>query len=84
MHLRPIFALALVLTALPARAEDGFFDTLFGGSRRGAPPNPFASNYPSAPPTADEIRSERERRVARGAHGRGQAGPLPPGPIPEE
>lgn len=84
MQLRTILALALVLTALPARAEDGFFDTLFGGSKRGTPPNPFASNYPSAPPTADEVRAERERRASRGTRSGGQAGPLPPGRIPEE
>ena len=83
MQLRTILALALLFAALPARAEEDFFDRLLGGSGRGAPPNPFASNYPSAPPTADEVRAERQRRGHRGERD-GQAGPLPPGRIPEE
>ncbi|MCJ2126113.1 hypothetical protein [Methylobacterium sp. J-077] len=81
MQLRPILALALLMAAQPARAEEGFFDSLFGGSSRSAPPNPFASNYPSAPPTADEVRAERQRRPVRGERSRG---PVPPGRIPEE
>ena len=84
MQLRTILALALILVALPVRAEEGFLDKLLGGSGRGAPPNPFASNYPSAPPTADEIRAERQRRAGRGERGGNPAGPLPPGRIPEE
>ena len=83
MQLRSILAFALLLVALPARAEEGFLDRLFGGSGRGAPPNPFASNYPSAAPTADEVRAERQRRAGRGERGGSQAGPLPPGRIPE-
>lgn len=83
MQLRPILALALLLVARPASAEEGFLDKLFGGSGRGAPPNPFASNYPSAPPTAEEARAARERRSVRGERG-SPAGPLPPGRIPEE
>jgi len=83
MQLRPILALALLLVARPVSAEEGFLDKLFGGSGRGAPPNPFASNYPSAPPTAEEARAARERRSVRGERG-SPAGPLPPGRIPEE
>ena len=83
MQLRILIALALVSIALPARAEEGFLDKLFGGSGRGAPPNPFASNYASAPPTADDIRAERHRRATRGERG-SPAAPLPPGRIPEE
>lgn len=83
MQLRPILALALLLVARPASAEESFLDKLFGGSGRGAPPNPFASNYPSAPPTAEEARAARERRSVRGERG-SPAGPLPPGRIPEE
>jgi hypothetical protein len=82
MPIRQIFALALILAAQPAAAEEGFLDKLFGGSSRGTPPNPFASNYPSAPPSAEDVRAERQRRVTRGERG-GQA-PLPPGRIPEE
>ena len=82
MQLRPILALALLLSSVPARAEEGFLDKLFGGSGRGAPPNPFASNYPSAAPTAEDVRAERHRRVDR--RERGTGGPLPPGRIPEE
>ena len=63
MQLRPILALALLLSSIPARAEDGFLDKLFGGSGRGAPPNPFASNYPSAAPTAEDVRAERQGLV---------------------
>ncbi|WP_457103873.1 hypothetical protein [Methylobacterium sp. P5_C11] len=83
MQLRPILAIALLMAAQPARAEQGFFDRLLGGSGRGAPPNPFASNYPSAPPSPEAVRAERQRRSVRGEHG-GPAGPLPPGRIPEE
>ncbi|WP_267354759.1 MULTISPECIES: hypothetical protein [unclassified Methylobacterium] len=83
MQLRTILALTLLLAARPASAEEGFFDKLFGGSSRGAPPNPFASNYPSAPPTADEVRAERQRRPGRAERGT-QAAPLPPGRVPEE
>lgn len=83
MPLRQIFALTLILAAQPAAAEDGFLDRLFGGSSRGTPPNPFASNYPSAPPSAEDVRAERHRRVTRGERG-GPSAPLPPGRIPEE
>ena len=80
---RTLIALVLIAVAFPARAEEGFLDTLFGGSGRGAPPNPFASNYASAPPNAEEIRVARQRRAGRGDRGT-QAAPLPPGRIPEE
>jgi len=83
MPIRTIFALALILAAQPATAEEGFLDKLFGGSSRGTPPNPFASNYPSAPPSAEDVRAERQRRVTRGERG-GPAAPLPPGRVPEE
>ncbi|WP_243996682.1 hypothetical protein [Methylobacterium sp. E-005] len=78
-----MIALALICAAWQARAEEGFLDKLFGGSGRGAPPNPFASNYASAPPTAEEIRAERQRRAGRGERG-SQVAPLPPGRIPQE
>jgi hypothetical protein len=84
MQLRPILALALLLSPGPAHAEEGFLDKLFGGSGRGAPPNPFASNYPSAPPSAEAVRTERQRRDGRGERGVARSGPLPPGRIPEE
>jgi hypothetical protein len=81
--LRPILALGLLVASTHAHAAEGFFDTLFGGSSRSAPPNPFASNYPSAPPTPDDVRAERQRRPVRTERERGR-GPLPPGRIPEE
>jgi len=81
--LRPILALGLLLASQNAHAEEGFFDSLFGGSSRAAPPNPFASNYPSAPPTPDEVRAERQRPSVRGERQRSR-GPVPPGRIPEE
>ncbi|MGH1574856.1 hypothetical protein ACRAWG_34730 [Methylobacterium sp. P31] len=84
MQLRPIFALALLLTAQPVGAEEGFLDKLFGGTSRGAPPNPFASNYPSASPSAEDLRAERQRRGSRGEYGGRRGGPVPPGRIPEE
>lgn len=84
MQLRPILALALLLSSVPARAEEGFLDKLFGGSGRGAPPNPFASNYPSASPSVEDLRAERQRRDGRGERGVVRSGPLPPGRIPEE
>ena len=80
MQIRSIFALALILSAVPAQAEEGFLDKLFGGSGRGAPPNPFASNYPSAAPTAEDVRAERRRRVDH----RERGAPLPPGRVPDE
>lgn len=83
MPLRTILGLALLLAAQTARAEDGFLDTLFGGRSGATPPNPFASNYPSAPPSREAVRQERERRAARGARSTEEAGPLPPGRIPE-
>ncbi|MDP4026241.1 hypothetical protein Q8W71_26805 [Methylobacterium sp. NEAU 140] len=81
MPLRPILGLALLLAAQPAQAGDGFLDALFGGRSGATPPNPFASNYPSAPPSPADVRAERERRAAR--RERGEAGPVPPGRIPE-
>jgi hypothetical protein len=89
MQLRPILAqallaLALLAVAQPARAEESFLDGLFGSSSRGAPPNPFASNYPSAPPSAADVQAERSRRATRDGRGDRPAGPLPPGRIPEE
>jgi hypothetical protein len=84
MQLRPILALTLLLIAQPALAEEGFLDRLLGGSSRGAPPNPFASNYPSAPPSADAVRVERRRQAVRGERGGNPGGPLPPGRIPDE
>lgn len=87
MPLRPrLFALACALTlgaALPARAEEGFLDRLFGGTPGTAPANPFASNYPSAPPSPREMAAARAERAARRTRG-GEAGPIPPGRIPEE
>lgn len=84
MQLRPILALAVLLIAAPAHAEEGFLDKLFGGSGRGAPPNPFASNYPSAAPSPDDARAEQRRRTDRGERGGVRSGLLPPGRIPEE
>jgi hypothetical protein len=82
--LRPILALGLLIASTNVHAEESFFDSLFGGSSRSAPSNPFASNYPSAPPTPDEIRAERQRRPVRTDRERGGRGPVPPGRIPEE
>ncbi len=82
MPLRTILGLALLLAAQPAHAEEGILDTLFGSRSGATPPNPFASNYPSAPP-APAVRDERERRAARGTSAAPDAGPVPPGRIPE-
>jgi hypothetical protein len=81
MRSRTILCLALVLAAGPAAAGDGFLDRLFGGSSGSAPPNPFASNYPSAPPSAEAVRDARRRQADRGS--RPENGPVPPGRIPE-
>ncbi|GJD81292.1 hypothetical protein [Methylobacterium gregans] len=63
---------ALCLAAPPVRAQ-------------GVPPNPFASNYPSAPPPP-YIVEQRERRMVRARRPRGAApaetGLLPPGRVP--
>ena len=83
MQLRTILGLALLLAAQPARAGEGFLDTLFGGRSGATPPNPFASNYPSAAPSREEVRDGRERRAARGTRAAPEAGPVPPGRIPD-
>ncbi|MCJ2015518.1 hypothetical protein [Methylobacterium sp. J-076] len=88
MPLRPL-ALTLIACAATlggaasAHAEDGFLDRLFGGTPGAAPANPFASNYPSAPPSPREVAAARTERAARRSRG-AEAGPLPPGRIPEE
>lgn len=83
MQLPTILGLALLLAAQPAQAEEGVLDTLFGGRSGATPPNPFASNYPSAPLSREVVRDERERRAARGGRGASQSGPVPPGRIPD-
>ena len=74
---------AMCGASLPARAESGFLDRLFGGTPEAAPANPFASNYPPAPPSQREIAAARAERAARRSRGV-EAGPIPPGRIPEE
>ena len=69
--------------ALPAKAEEGFLDRLFEGTPGAAPANPFASNYPSAAPSQREVAAARAERAARRSRGP-DAGPIPPGRIPEE
>ena len=83
MRPRTILGLALVLAAQPATAQDGFLDTLFGSRSGSAPPNPFASNYPSAPPSAEAVREERQRQANRGARPASERGPVPPGRVPD-
>ncbi len=80
----PVLATALVLgAASPSCAEQGFFDRLLGGTPGAAPANPFASNYPSAPPSPAEVRAARDARVVRRSR-RGEEGLVPPGRIPGE
>ncbi|GJE39145.1 hypothetical protein QO016_001396 [Methylobacterium persicinum] len=69
--------------AVPATAEEGFFDRLLGGTPGGAPANPFASNYPSAPPSPAQVRAARTDRAVRRSRERDE-GPVPPGRIPQE
>lgn len=87
MPLRPRLlacaACVVTLSALPARAEEGFLDRLFGGTPGAAPANPFASNYPSAATSQREVAAARAERAARRSRG-AEAGPIPPGRIPEE
>lgn len=49
---------------------------------QGAPPNPFASNYPSAPPTFEQAARARARQVRPHAPRYGERGLIPPGRIP--
>ncbi|WP_375462592.1 hypothetical protein [uncultured Methylobacterium sp.] len=74
------FALAALIAAapLPALAQGaGFAGGSAGLPASGVPSNPFASNYPSVPPTIVEPRTRRlVRRVPR------TQAPLPPGRIP--
>ena len=80
----PAFA-ALITVAVvsPAVAEEGFFDRLIGGTPGATPANPFASNYPSAPPSRAEVRAARDARAIRRSRG-DEAGLVPPGRIPQE
>ncbi len=79
-----MLAAALLLgAASPSHAEQGFFDRLLGGTPGAAPANPFASNYPSAPPSPAEVRAARDTRAVRRPR-RSEEGPVPPGRIPEE
>ncbi len=81
----PLLACALAFTAASgAHAEEGFFDRLLGGTPGATPANPFASNYPSAPPSPAEVRAAREARAVRRARRDAEAGPVPPGRIPGE
>ena len=85
-HFR-LLVLAGLLTlgvATAASAEEGFFDRLLGGTPGAAPANPFASNYPSAPPSPADVRAARDARAGRRARRDVEAGPVPPGRIPEE
>jgi hypothetical protein len=80
----PVCSLLLLVGAVsPSTAEEGFFDRLLGGTPGAAPANPFASNYPSAPPSRSEVRAARDARAVRRERG-AEAGPVPPGRIPEE
>ena len=83
----PFSAFAVVLSlgaASPAAAEEGFFDRLLGGTPGATPANPFASNYPSAPPSPTVVRAARDARAVRRSRDDGEAGPIPPGRIPAE
>ena len=70
--MRPILALAaasLCLGVLPCSAQ-------------GVPSNPFASNYPSAPPRAIEREGRFQAPRARRPLPRAERGLLPPADIP--
>lgn len=49
---------------------------------QGVPPNPFASNYPSAPPTLEQADRARARQARPRAPRNGAQGLIPPGRIP--
>ncbi|SFL77037.1 hypothetical protein [Methylorubrum salsuginis] len=49
---------------------------------QGAPPNPFASNYPSAPPSLEQAERARVRQARPRTPRHGERGPIPPAPIP--
>ncbi len=49
---------------------------------QGAPPNPFASNYPSAPPTLEQAERARARQARPRAPRNSERGLIPPGRIP--
>lgn len=76
MSLRTALAALLTIAAMPALAQGtGHAVGTVGLTRSRVPPNPFASNYPSAPPPRAIL--ERRERRAVGAHDR-----VPPGRIP--
>ncbi len=53
--------------------------TCFG---QGVPANPFASNYPSAPPTLEQAERARARQARPRLPRQGERGLIPPGRIP--
>jgi hypothetical protein len=72
MRIPSALAALLLLAAAPASAQmGGFAGSTVGLPATGVPtsrvpPNPFASNYPSAPPPGPVLIERRDRRAARG------------------
>ena len=80
MSPRTALAALLTIASMPALAQGtGYAGGTAGLTASGVPPNPFASNYPSAPPprAITERRERRSQHRAVGAHAL-----VPPGRIP--
>ncbi|MFK5597094.1 hypothetical protein FV232_01650 [Methylobacterium sp. WL30] len=74
-------AAILAAGSLPALAQGtGYAGSTLGLTGSGVPSNPFASNYPSAPPPRAVIARRERRAVRRPVR---EPGLLPPGRIPE-
>lgn len=81
MPFRTLLAAAILAAIpLPAFAQGASHaGSIIGTTGSGVPPNPFASNYPSAPPPRVAIERRPRRTVGRPAR---EPALLPPGRIP--
>ncbi|GJD43368.1 hypothetical protein AFCDBAGC_1220 [Methylobacterium cerastii] len=81
MPYRKLLAAAILAAgSLPALSQGrGYAGSTFGPTGSAVPPNPFASNYPSAPPPRAVIERRGRRAVRRPSR---EPGLLPPGRIP--
>ena len=81
MRHRTLLAAAFLASgSLPALAQGaGYAGSTFGTTGSRVPQNPFASNYPSAPPPRVAIERRERRAVRRPAR---EPSLLPPGLVP--
>lgn len=80
VRILPTAAVLAMLSASAFAQGSGYAGSTVGLTASGVPSNPFASNYPSAPPPRAVI-ERRERRAVRERSG--EPALLPPGRIPQ-